>query len=200
MDPTEEYCAPHSSPSTYFSFPLPQAAHTLPYAEVLKALATDSETGLTTSEASRRLDQYGFNELEQSAGVQPLQIFFEQVFNAMTLVLLLALAASFGIQAWIEGGILGGIIIFNLFLGFFQTLKAEKTIQSLKTLGSPNATVLRGGRATTIQTKNIVRINLSHLFCGCREDAQMLTHFCYRCQATLSAYQPATPCLPTSVS
>ncbi|KAF2624495.1 hypothetical protein BU25DRAFT_461030 [Macroventuria anomochaeta] len=62
----------------------------------------------------------------------------------MTLVLLLTLAVSFGIQAWIEGGIFGGITIFNIFLGFFQTLKAEKTIESLKPLGSPNASFSTG--------------------------------------------------------
>ena len=56
-----------------------------------------------------------------------------------------------------QGGILGGIIIFNIFLGFFQTLKAEKTIESLKTLGSLNATVLRDGRTITVFTSEIVR-------------------------------------------
>lgn len=135
---------------------LPQPAHTLPYNDVVKHLSTNPDSGLTAQEASRRLTQHGPNELEQGAGVQPLRIFFEQVFNAMTLVLLLALAASFGIQAWIEGGILGGIIVFNIFLGFFQTLQAEKTIESLKTLGSPNATVIRDGRMVTVSTSEIV--------------------------------------------
>lgn len=50
---------------------------------------------------------------------------------------MLALAASFGIEAWIPGGILAGIIIFNIFLGFFQSLQAEKTMDSLRTLGAP---------------------------------------------------------------
>ncbi|XPS73172.1 P-type Na(+) transporter [Ascochyta lentis] len=145
---------------------LPQPAHTIPYADVLDALSVPADAGLTTAEASHRLTQHGANELEQGAGVQPVRIFFEQVFNAMTLVLLLALAASFGIQAWIEGGILGGIIVFNIFLGFFQTLKAEKTIESLKTLGNPNATLLRDGRAITVSTAEIVPGDIVHLDTG----------------------------------
>lgn len=69
---------------------------------------------------------------------------------------MLALAASFGIEAWIPGGILAGIIIFNIFLGFFQSLQAEKTIDSLRTLGAPNCKVFRGGKTITIQTVDVV--------------------------------------------
>lgn len=68
----------------------------------------------------------------------------------------MALAASFGIQAWIPGGILAGIIVFNIFLGFFQSLQAEKTIDSLRTLGTPNCKVFRGGKTLTIQTVDLV--------------------------------------------
>ena len=143
-------------PSSHFSLPYP--AHTLPHNEVLNHLSANPSTGLDPSEASQRLAQHGPNELEASGGVQPLRIFFEQIFNAMTLVLVLALGASFGIQAWIEGGILGGIIVFNIFLGFFQTLKAEKTMESLKTLGSPRATVLRAGRVVEIGTSEVVSL------------------------------------------
>jgi Na+-exporting ATPase len=80
----------------------------------------------------------------------------EQVFNSMTLVLLLAFGASSGIQAWIEGG----IIVFNIILCFMQTLKAERTIESLKTLGNPEASVLREGRVITVPTSEIVRSSI----------------------------------------
>lgn len=116
----------------------------------------NTKTGLSPSEASSRLTSYGPNELEQRKGVQPVKIFIEQIFNAMTLVLLLALGASFGIQAWIEGGILGGIIVLNIFIGFFQTLQAEKTINSLKSLGLPRCNVFRDGQTVNIATSQVV--------------------------------------------
>jgi len=68
----------------------------------------------------------------------------------------LALAASFGIKAWIEGGILAGIILLNIFIGFFQSLHAEKTIDSLRTLGSPTCNVYREGDTIKIQTAEVV--------------------------------------------
>ncbi|KAJ3504363.1 hypothetical protein NM208_g16350 [Fusarium decemcellulare] len=136
--------------------PLSQPPHSLTSQQVLDELHSNASTGLSPEEIPQRLEEMGPNELEQKKGVQPIKIFFEQVFNAMTLVLVMALAASFGIQAWIPGGILAGIIILNIFIGFFQSLQAEKTIDSLRTLGTPNCNVFRGGKTITIQTADVV--------------------------------------------
>ncbi|KAJ6441556.1 calcium-transporting ATPase 3 [Purpureocillium lavendulum] len=136
--------------------PLSRPAHSLRSDEVLQELRADPIRGLAADDATARLAELGRNELERKKGVQPLAIFLEQIFNAMTLVLLLALAASFGIKAWIEGGILAGIILLNIFIGFFQSLHAEKTIDSLRTLGSPTCNVYREGDTIKIQTADVV--------------------------------------------
>lgn len=83
------------------------------------------------------------------------------------------MAASFGIQAWIEGGILAGIIILNIFIGFFQSLSAEKTIDSLRTLGSPTTRVFRGGKTITIQTSEVVPGDIVDLETGDSVPADM---------------------------
>ena len=54
--------------------------------EALKELHVDPSSGLSTDEAAQRLGSAGRNELEQKKGVQPIKIFIEQIFNAMTLV------------------------------------------------------------------------------------------------------------------
>ncbi|KAF6790753.1 sodium p-type [Colletotrichum sojae] len=136
--------------------PLSRPPHALEFSQVVEELQVDTVQGLDPEEAARRLTELGRNELRQQKGVQPLKIFLEQIFNAMTLVLLLALGASFGIQAWIEGGILGGIIVLNIFIGFAQSLQAERTINSLKNLGSPTCNVFRGGKTIQIQTVEVV--------------------------------------------
>ncbi|KAJ4267019.1 hypothetical protein NW762_003117 [Fusarium torreyae] len=137
--------------------PLSQPPHSLTSQQVLQELHSDATTGLSLEEIPRRLEEMGPNELEQKAGVQPVKIFLEQVFNAMTLVLLMALAASFSIQAWIPGGILAGIIILNIFIGFFQSLQAEKTIDSLRNLG---------GKTLAIQTAELVPGDIIDLATG----------------------------------
>lgn len=66
--------------------PLSRPPHALEFEVVLKELSVDSSSGLQDDEASRRLIEYGPNELQQKKGVQPVKIFLEQIFNAMTLV------------------------------------------------------------------------------------------------------------------
>ncbi|KAL1890880.1 hypothetical protein Sste5346_008021 [Sporothrix stenoceras] len=136
--------------------PLSQPPHAIEFSEVLAELHVDPITGLGELEAQSRLAEYGPNELEMKKGVQPFKILMEQVLNAMTLILVLALAASFGIQAWIPGGILGAIIIFNIGIGFFQSLQAKRTIDSLRNLGAPTCREVRDSKTITIQTFEVV--------------------------------------------
>ena len=68
----------------------------------------------------------------------------------------MAMAVSFGIEAWIEGGVISAVIFLNITVGFFQEFRAEKTMDSLKSLSSPTATVIRDGQTVTIPTGEIV--------------------------------------------
>ncbi|KAM0448278.1 hypothetical protein ACHAQK_000258 [Fusarium lateritium] len=136
--------------------PLSRPAHGLPVETVVQELRTTPATGLTSAEASQRLTEYGSNDLGDEEGVKPIKIFIAQICNCMTLVLILALGASFGIQAWIEGGALALIILLNIIIGFFQDLQAARTVHSLKSLSQPTANVFRDGKTITIQTSEIV--------------------------------------------
>lgn len=66
--------------------PLSQPAHTLPYEVVIKELSTGLDEGLAPEEASRRLQQYGPNKLDEGEGVSLVKILVRQVANAMMLV------------------------------------------------------------------------------------------------------------------
>lgn len=66
--------------------PLSQPAHTLPWEAVIKELTTGLDEGLTPDEASRRLQQYGPNKLDEGEGVSVVKILVRQVANAMMLV------------------------------------------------------------------------------------------------------------------
>lgn len=66
------------------------------------------------------------------------------------------MAASFGIQSWIEGGVISAVILLNVVVGFFQEYSAEKTMDSLRSLSSPTATVVRGGQSQVVPSKEIV--------------------------------------------
>lgn len=66
--------------------PLSQPPHSLTSQQVLDELHSNATTGLAPEEIPKRLEEMGPNELEQKKGVQPVKIFLEQIFNAMTLV------------------------------------------------------------------------------------------------------------------
>ncbi|KXS97826.1 hypothetical protein AC578_10538 [Pseudocercospora eumusae] len=146
--------------------PLSQPAHSLASKQVLDELNTASDDGLTSSEAKARFEQYGKNDLGDGGGVNPLKIFLAQVANAMTLVLIMAMAVSFGIKSWIEGGVVAAVITLNIVVGFWQELKAEKTMDSLRSLSSPTSRVIRGGEGVTVPTIEIVPGDMVELKTG----------------------------------
>lgn len=57
---------------------------------------------------------------------------------------------SFAIKDYIEGGVLAFVIVANVTIGFWQELKAEKSMDALRALSSPSAMVLRDGKTQVI--------------------------------------------------
>lgn len=94
--------------------PLSLPAHSLTLAQVVDELRTETWSGLDEAEAKRRVEEYGPNELDEAEGVSPVKILVAQVANAMTLVLILAMAVSYGINSWIEGGVVTAVILLNI--------------------------------------------------------------------------------------
>ena len=73
------------------------------------------------------------------------KILLRQISNSLTFVLIIVMAISFGIDDYIEGGVITAVILLNIVVGFWQDYRAEKTIESLKKLTAPEATVTRDG-------------------------------------------------------
>jgi len=136
--------------------PMSLPAHSLTVQQVVEELKTETWSGLDDAEAKRRLDDYGANELGDAESVSPLKILIAQVANAMTLVLILAMAVSYAIRSWIEGGVVTFVILLNVVVGFFQEYSAEKTMDSLRSLSSPTARVIRGGQQVTVPSIELV--------------------------------------------
>jgi magnesium-transporting ATPase (P-type) len=94
--------------------------------------------------------------LEGGGGVSWPKILLKQIVNAMMLVLFLALGVSFGIGSYIEGSVVTAVVILNIVVGFFQEFSAEKTMESLRGLSSPSATVIRQGHSLQLPSPELV--------------------------------------------
>lgn len=80
---------------------------------------------------------------------------------------MLALAACFGIQSWVEGGVLAGLILINVVIGFLQDLQAARTIASLKSLNAATARVIRDdGLIATVDATKLVPGDIIELKVG----------------------------------
>jgi len=66
------------------------------------------------------------------------------------------MAISYGVQDWVEAGVITAVIILNISIGFFQEFQAEKKMDSLRALSSPSATLIRDGESDTIPSAEVV--------------------------------------------
>lgn len=78
----------------------------------------------------------------------------------------MAMVVSFAIQSWIEGGVITAVIILNVVVGFYQEFNAEKTMDSLRSLSSPTANVIRNGQNVVVPTVELCPGDLVELKTG----------------------------------
>ena len=69
---------------------------------------------------------------------------------------MLAMALSYGVTDYIEGGVITAVIVLNVLIGFYQEFQAEKKMDALRSLSSPSAAVLRDGHQETVPSADVV--------------------------------------------
>ncbi|KAL2267417.1 hypothetical protein VTJ83DRAFT_4694 [Remersonia thermophila] len=134
--------------------------------EVEKATGTNVDKGLTSGQVAELQSKYPPNELDVGGSVAWYTIFIRQLCNAMILVLFFAMALSFGVNDYIEGGVLAAVIVLNVTIGFWQEYGAEKKMDALRALSSPSATVLRDGKTIVIPNFEVVPGDIVYLKMG----------------------------------
>lgn len=132
------------------------APYLLTIGECLRVYQTDLKKGLTQAKALELLLQHGPNNLGDGTKISYAKIMLHQVCNAMIMVLIISMVIAFAIKDYISGGVITFVVFLNVVVGFFQELKAEKTMGSLKTLSSPTARVIRDDNEEVIPAEDVV--------------------------------------------
>ncbi|WP_349675055.1 cation-translocating P-type ATPase [Hungatella hathewayi] len=123
--------------------------------EILKELNVTKE-GLTAGQAEQLLFEKGENVLKEGKKKSVLAVFAEQ-FCDLLVVILIAAAVISMFSGNVESTIvIVAVIILNAVLGTVQHEKAKKSLESLKSLSSPSAKVIRGGQKIQIPSANVV--------------------------------------------
>ncbi|BCN31988.1 cation-translocating P-type ATPase [Anaeromicropila herbilytica] len=111
--------------------------------------------GLTKDQAKEKLIQEGYNELVGNQKKSLFIIFLEQFKDFLVIILLIAATIS-AFLGDMEGAIvIFTVVILNAILGMFQHKKAEKSLDSLKQLSTPNAKVIRDGVTEIILSREV---------------------------------------------
>ncbi|MHB1314612.1 MAG: calcium-translocating P-type ATPase, PMCA-type [Christensenellales bacterium] len=123
--------------------------------EVMQHLNTH-ETGLMEQEARFRYEQYGPNRLPGSKKISLLRKLVNQLTNVMVVILSLAALVALFVGDYKSTIIIVAVVIMNAILGVLQENKAEKAIESLQDLSSPEAEIRREGYVRTIKAEGLV--------------------------------------------
>ncbi len=124
--------------------------------QVLEELQVNSEEGLSTDEAAKRLNEYGPNAFQEKKPKTKIQMFISQLRDPMIYILFAAAGISLALREVSDAVIILAIILLNASIGMVQEAKAEKSLEALKKLGSPTALVKRGGIPVEIEAENLV--------------------------------------------
>lgn len=123
--------------------------------EVLKEFKA-SPNGLSSGEAKERLAKYGENALVEGKKKTVFQVFLDQFKDLMVIILIIAALISAFTGDAESTIVIIAVLILNAVLGTVQHVKAEKSLESLKSLSSPSAKVLRDGQKVEIDSKKLV--------------------------------------------
>lgn len=124
--------------------------------QVCKELSVNPETGITTEEALKRLERYGYNELREKEKETLLQKIINQMKDFLIIILIVASIVSAFMGETVDAIVIIAIVIINAALGVIQEGKAEKALEALKKMSAPNARVLRDGKVETIPARELV--------------------------------------------
>ncbi|MBF2075612.1 MAG: cation-translocating P-type ATPase [Synechococcales cyanobacterium C42_A2020_086] len=136
----------------------------------VELLQSNRQRGLTSDQVAERQQRYGLNELIEIRGRSAWVILLDQFKNIM-LIMLIAVAIISGVLDLIDlqsGELESGdmpfkdtvailaIVILNGILGYVQESRAEKALAALKNLASPRVRVVRDGRVSEVDAKELV--------------------------------------------
>lgn len=122
--------------------------------DILKTLQT-SEKGLTEQDVKQRQEQYGLNILMEEKEASVFKIFIDQFKDLLVLILMAAALISMLSDNIESACVILAVITLNAILGTVQTVKARKSLQSLKALSTPHTKVIRDGNKQEIPSTKL---------------------------------------------
>lgn len=139
--------------------------------DVVSSLSS-SPSGLSDSEAAKRLSEYGRNKLEEKKKDGIIKQFLSKLADPMLIILMIAAVLSVitstasGETEWSDAIIILVVVLINAVLGVVQESKAEKAIEALQNMSKAKSKVRRNRKIITIESEELVPGDIIELEAG----------------------------------
>lgn len=153
---------------------LPRQAgwHTLDPPDVEELLAT-GPAGLTETEATKRFEQYGANQLEETPPPALGTLILREVRSPLNAILVIAAGITLALGEYVDVAAIVGAIAIDVMIGVMQERKAEASIRGLARMVTLYARVVRDRHERIIPSRELVPGDLVLLESGSRVPADL---------------------------
>jgi len=124
--------------------------------ELATLLDVNLGKGLDSFEVKHRQVRFGPNALTVRKQKNPFKQFLLQFHQPLVYILIAAGLITAVLQEWVDSSVIFGVVLVNAVIGFIQESKAEKAIESLKSMMRTGAAVLRDSEKENIQSEELV--------------------------------------------
>jgi len=146
--------------------------HAKPAADTEAAFST-SESGLTTREATQRLERHGPNVLPAPPPRSALARFAAQFNNLLIYVLLVAAVVTVLIGHWLDAAVICLVVIGNAIIGFIQEGRAHRALEAIRDMLSQTSIAIRDGQRIEVPAEDLVPGDVVLLESGDRVPADL---------------------------
>jgi calcium-translocating P-type ATPase len=114
------------------------------------------ESGLSATDAARRLREHGANRMPEARARGPVKRFILHFHNVLIYVLMGAALVTGVLQHWVDTAVILAVVLANAVIGFIQEGKAETAMAQIRRMLAPKAAVLRDGHRVTVDGTDLV--------------------------------------------
>ncbi|MDE5462216.1 HAD-IC family P-type ATPase [Bradyrhizobium sp. CSS354] len=135
---------------------LPEKPHALSVAELLRQLRVSPSEGLSDAEVKARRSRFDTNTISTRRPTRVMSLLFHQFKSPVVYLLSFAAGLAFYFGEPDEGGAILAVLAINALIGFVTELKAARSIEALRLLGTRRARVRREGRVHILPAEELV--------------------------------------------
>jgi P-type Ca2+ transporter type 2C len=112
--------------------------------------------GLTDKIAKEKLKKFGENKLKAKKKISALKVFLSQFKSPLIYILVAASGVTLALGDLVDAGVIGAAVVLNTILGFYQEIKAERSLEALSSMLTPKAKVIRDSKRQLIEASLVV--------------------------------------------